>query len=182
MSAPAISPIRTPRAAIWLIIVLSLLASGLICYLAYFHAPLDVGRTSLRFLPMLNAALNLLCAISLVTGYVFIRRRRIPQHRAAMLTALVFSIMFLASYLTNLVLHGESHFDRLSPWWPYYWKLLASHIMLSVVALPLILATFYLALTGRFRPHKKIARITLPVWLYVSLSGVTVYLLQAWVH
>ena len=80
---------------------------------------------------------------------------------------------------------GELHAARrdalqsLQPWWPFYWKLLASHIVLSTVALPLILITFFLSLTGRFPAHKKIARWTFPIWLYVSVTGVVVYLMQA---
>ena len=76
-------------------------------------------------------------------------------------------------------LHGETKFNRLSAWWPFYWKLLASHILLSVVALPVILITFFLSLTGRFPAHKRLARYTLPIWLYVSVTGVIVYLMQA---
>ena len=64
---------------------------------------------------------------------------------------------------------------RLSPWWPFYWKLLLSHILLSIIALPLILTTFFLSLTGRFPIHRRLARYTFPIWLYVSVTGVLVY-------
>jgi putative membrane protein len=174
--------LRTPPSIIAIIILASAAASALICYLVYFHAPLDVGGTHLRSLPLLNAILNALCTVALVTGFVFIRARRIPQHRAAMFTAFFFSSIFLVSYLTNFTLHGETHFNRLSPWWPFYWKLLASHILLSIVALPMILITFFLSLTGRFPSHKKLARYTFPIWLYVSLTGVIVYAMQALIH
>jgi len=96
-----------------------------------------------------------------------------------MLFAFFFSSIFLVSYLVNFALHGETKFNRLSPWWPFYWKLLASHIVLSIVALPLILITFFLSLTGRFPVHRKVARWTLPIWLYVSVTGVVVYVMQA---
>ena len=99
-----------------------------------------------------------------------------------MFTAFFFSTIFLVSYLTNFTLHGETHFNRLSPWWPFYWKLLASHIVLSVFALPMILITFFLSLTGRFPAHKKLARYTFPIWLYVSVTGVIVYIMQAAIH
>jgi putative membrane protein len=174
--------IRTPPSIIATIILVSAAASALICYLVYFHAPLDVTNAHLRSLPLLNAVLNGLCTIALVIGFGYIRARRIPQHRAAMFTAFFFSSIFLVSYLTNFTLHGETHFNRLSAWWPFYWKLLASHIVLSVVALPMILITFFLSLTGRFPAHKKLARYTFPIWLYVSITGVIVYAMQALIH
>jgi putative membrane protein len=174
--------VRTPPSIIATIITVSAAASALICYLVYFHAPLDVTNAHLRSLPLLNAVLNALCTVALITGFVYIRSRQIPKHRAAMFTAFFFSTIFLVSYLTNFTLHGETHLNRLSPWWPFYWKLLASHILLSVVALPMILITFFLSLTGRFPSHKKLARYTFPIWLYVSLTGVIVYIMQAVIH
>jgi putative membrane protein len=176
------SNLRTPPSIIATIILVSAAASALICYLVYFHAPLDVTGAHLRSLPLLNAVLNALCTIALIIGFGYIRARRIPQHRAAMFTAFFFSTIFLVSYLTNFTLHGETHFNRLSSWWPFYWKLLASHIFLSVVALPMILITFFLSLTGRFPAHKKLARYTFPIWLYVSITGVIVYAMQALIH
>jgi putative membrane protein len=176
------SELRTPPAIIATIIVVSAAASALICYLVYFHAPTDVTGTQLRSLPLLNAILNALSTVALLFGYRYIRARRISQHRAAMFTAFFFSSIFLVSYLTNFTLHGETHFNRLSPWWPFYWKLLASHILLSVVALPMILITFFLSLTGRFPAHKRLARYTFPIWLYVSITGVIVYAFQSAIH
>ena len=174
--------LRTPPRVIAAIILISAAASALICYLVYFHAPLDVTGTHLRSLPLLNAVLNGCCTVALIIGFVFIRSRRIPQHRAAMFTAFFFSTIFLVSYLTNFTLHGETLFNRHSPWWPFYWKLLLSHIVLSIFALPMILITFFLSLTGRFPSHKKLARYTFPIWLYVSLTGVIVYIMQASIH
>jgi putative membrane protein len=174
--------LRTPPSIIATIIVVSALASALICYLVYFHAPTDVAGTQLRSLPLLNAVLNALSTVALLFGYSYIRARRIPLHRAAMFTAFFFSSIFLVSYLVNFTLHGETRFDRLSPWWPFYWKLLASHIILSVIALPMILITFFLSLTGRFPAHRRLARYTFPIWLYVSVTGVIVYIMQAAIH
>ena len=179
--APA-TPVRTPPSIIAAILLFSVVASAFICWLVYFHAPTDVAGTQLRSLPLLNAILNSCCTIALLFGYRFIRTRRIRQHRAAMFTAFFFSTIFLVSYLTNFALHGETHFNRLSPWWPFYWKLLASHIILSVFALPMILITFFFSLTGRFPSHKKLAHYTFPIWLYVSLTGVIVYIMQAAIH
>ncbi len=176
---PPLANLRTPPAVIATILVASAAASALICYLVYFHAPTDVSGTHLRSLPFLNAILNALSTIALLAGFIFIRSRRITRHRMAMFTAFFFSSIFLVSYLLNFTLHGETHFNRLSPWWPFYWKLLATHILCSVIALPLILITFFLSLTGRFPAHKRLARYTFPIWLYVSVTGVIVYIMQA---
>ncbi len=161
------------------IIVVSALASALICWLVYFHAPTDVAGTHLLFLPATNALLNALSTVALLVGFYFIRTRQIAKHRGAMLTAFFFSSIFLVSYLVNFTLHGETKFPRGNPLWPFYWKLLASHIVLSVVALPIILITFFFSLTGRFPAHRRIARWTFPIWLYVSVTGVIVYAMQA---
>lgn len=171
--------LRTPPRVIVSIIAISAAASALICWLVYFHTPTDVAGTQLRSLPLLNAVLNALATIALLTGFQEIRQRRIHHHRASMSFAFFFSSIFLVSYLVNFTLHGETHFNRLNPWWPFYWKLLASHIVLSTIALPLILITFFLSLTGRFRAHKQLARWTFPIWLYVSVTGVVVYVMQA---
>jgi putative membrane protein len=180
--SPVSKSIRTPPSVIATTIVVSMAASALICYLVYFHAPTDLSGMHLRSLPLLNAVLNSCCTIALLFGYRFIRTKRIAQHRAAMFTAFFFSCIFLVSYLTNFTLHGETRFNRLSAWWPFYWKLLASHIILSVFALPMILITFFLSLTGRFPAHKRLARYTFPIWLYVSITGVIVYIMQAAIH
>ena len=174
--------LRTPPAVIGAIIAVSALASVFFCWLVYFHTPTDVAGTQLRSLPLVNAILNGLSTIALLFGYRFIRAHRIPQHRAAMFTAFIFSSIFLVSYLVNFTLHGETHFNRHSAWWPFYWKLLASHIVLSVIALPMILITFFLSLSGRFPAHRRLARYTWPIWLYVSITGVIVYWMQAAIH
>jgi putative membrane protein len=178
-STQPVTSLRTPPTIIATIIVVSALASALICWLVYFHTPTDVTGTQLRSLPLLNAVLNAFSTVALLFGYRFIRARKIAQHRAAMFTAFFFSSIFLVSYLVNFTLHGETHFNRLSPWWPFYWKLLASHVLLSMLALPLILITFFLSLTGRFPAHKRLARYTFPIWLYVSITGVIVYYMQS---
>jgi putative membrane protein len=171
--------LRTPPGVIVGIVAVSAAASALICWLVYYHAPTDVAGTHLRSLPLVNAVLNALATIALVTGFQEIRECRILHHRASMVGAFFFSSIFLVSYLVNFTLHGETHFNRLNHWWPFYWKLLTSHIVLSTVALPLILITFFLSLTGRFPAHKRLARWTFPIWLYVSVTGVVVYVMQA---
>jgi len=161
------------------IIAVSAVASLFLCWLVYYHAPTDVAGTRLLFLPALNAALNGLSAIALVAGYRHIRARRIPAHRAAMFTAFVFSSVFLVTYIANHALHGDMRFHGQGAVRPLYFTLLISHIGLSVIALPMILITFFLSLTGRFPAHRRLARFTFPIWLYVSVTGVIVYAMLA---
>jgi putative membrane protein len=97
-----------------------------------------------------------------------------------MFAAFFFSSLFLASYITNHALHGDARFPgHGAARFLYLWILLTPHILASVVALPFVLVTFFLALTGRFPIHRRIARITFPLWLYVSISGVVVYAMLA---
>ena len=167
---------RTPLSIVAAIIAI---ASLFLCWLVYYHAPADVTGTHLLFLPTLNALLNALSAIALVIGFCFIRARRVSEHRAAMFTAFVFSSLFLVTYITNHALHGDMRFQGPCAIRYIYFPLLISHIGLSVVALPMILITFFLSLSGRFPAHRRLARFTFPIWLYVSVSGVIVYALLA---
>jgi putative membrane protein len=158
-----------------LIVAVSAAAVCFLLWLLYLHHPLDASAARFRFLPALNALLNGLCTLALLTGFYFIRRRNIPAHRAAMMTA------FLVSYITNHALHGETHFPGFGTVRTVYLSILISHVGLSVIALPMVLTTFFFSLSGRIRQHRKIARFTLPIWLYVSVTGVVVYaMLAAW--
>jgi putative membrane protein len=170
---------RTPLGIIAAIIGISAGASLFLCWLVYYHAPADITGTHLLFLPALNALLNALSAIALVTGFYFIRTKRVSQHRAAMFTAFVFSSVFLVTYITNHALHGDMHFQGPAAVRYVYFPLLISHIGLSVVALPMILITFFFSLSGRFSAHRRLARWTFPIWLYVSVTGVVVYAMLA---
>jgi putative membrane protein len=177
-----INETRTPLSVVAGIIAVSAVASLFLFWLIYFHAPADVAGTQLSFLPALNALLNALAALALVTGFAFIMKGRVGPHRASMLTAFVFSSLFLAAYITNYALHGEMHFHgEGSVRWVYF-PLLISHIILAVVVLPMILITFFLSLSGRFPAHRRLARWTFPIWLYVSVTGVIVYLMLAAYH
>jgi putative membrane protein len=182
---PKSTHLRTPPGVIAGIIAVSAAASALICWLVYFHAPTDVAGTQLRSLPLVNAILNALATIALVTGYHEIRERRILHHRASMFFAFLFSSIFLICYLVNFAIHGETHLPIAHTgllWNTYAFVLFYTHIPLAVIALPMILITFFLSLTGRFAAHKRLARWTFPIWLYVSVSGVFVYFLQAVIH
>jgi putative membrane protein len=171
----------TPLNVVAAIIGISMAASVFLVWLVYKHQPTDASGTHLVFLPALNAILNGLCTIALVIGFRHIQRREIMRHRNAMFTAFIFSSLFLVSYITNHALHGDARFptDHPTARFIYLWILLTPHILASVIALPMILVTFFFSLTGRFTLHASIARYTFPLWLYVSVSGVVVYAMLA---
>jgi putative membrane protein len=169
------------RAPIVTIIGISIAATLFLLWLVYVHPPSQEYASRLLFLPALNALFNAMSAVALVIGYSYIRKRNIAAHRASMITAFAFSSMFLVTYITNHALHGEMRFPGHGPIRTGYLVLLTSHVLLSVVALPMVLITFFFSLTGRFPQHRKIARYTYPIWLYVSVTGVIVYaMLAAW--
>ena len=169
----------TTRPAIAAILVISLAATLFLFWLIYFHPALDVTGKELTFLPALNAVLNALAATALVMGYRFVRAHHIQAHRRAMITAFCFSTLFLVSYIGNYALHGESHYPGHGILRIVYLTILVSHVLLSMVALPLVLVTFFFSLTGRIPTHRKVARWTFPIWLYVSVTGVIVYAMLA---
>jgi putative membrane protein len=160
------------RIAIAAILAVSAAATAFLFWLIYVHPAADSASARFAFLPALNALLNGLSAIALLIGYTFIRARRIQAHRAAMMTAFDFSTLFLASYILHHALHGDVRYPVHAALRAVYLPLLASHIILAVVALPLILVTFFFSLTGRIPQHRKVARWTFPLWLYVSITGV----------
>lgn len=123
--------------------------------------------------PTLNACFNALSAVLLVCGYRMIKQRRIQAHRACMLGAVASSACFLAGYLYYHFRVGDVVYR--GPWRPAYLALLASHTILAVAVLPLLWRALRPALAGRFDLHAPRARILLPVWLYVSVTGVVVY-------
>ncbi|MGH9762919.1 MAG: DUF420 domain-containing protein [Blastocatellia bacterium] len=132
---------------------------------------------SISSLPALNAILNGTSAVLVLTGYFFIRRKMINAHRACMLGAVVTSTLFLVSYLTYHYYHGVSRFTGQGLVRPAYFTLLGTHTVLAALIVPFVIVTLYRALRGRFARHKKVARWTFPMWLYVSVTGVIVYLM-----
>lgn len=179
MTTLAPSSTQRPGAgrAIAAILGISAAATIFLFWLIYVHPASDAGSTRMAFLPALNALLNGLSATALLIGYTFIRAHRISAHRASMLTAFGFSTLFLVSYILHHALHGDVRYPLHAALRPVYLPLLASHILLAIVALPMILVTFFFSLTGRIPQHRKIARWTFPLWLYVSVTGVVTYVM-----
>ncbi len=128
-------------------------------------------------LPALNATLNSASAILLACGWVLIRRRRIAAHRACMATAFVVSTAFLVSYVIYHMHAGSVPYTGTGPLRPIYFFILITHIILATAIVPLALVTLGRALRGRFAAHARLARWTLPIWLYVSVTGVVVYVM-----
>lgn len=162
--------------AIAAILGISAAASLFLFWLIYIH-PAAASSAEYAFLPAMNAMFNGLAAIALLIGFTFIRARRIAAHRASMITAFGFSNLFLIGYIAHHALHGDVRYPLHAALRTFYLWLLASHILLAVIALPMILVTFFFSLTGRFPQHRKIARWTFPLWLYVSVTGVITYVM-----
>ena len=128
-------------------------------------------------LPALNATLNGVATIFLVAGYTFIRRRQVAAHRASMLAAVTASALFLVSYLVYHANAGSKPFPGTGPIRAVYFVILVTHIVLAAAIVPMVLMTLSRALKQRFDRHADIARRTLPLWLYVSVTGVVIYLM-----
>lgn len=179
MGSTATTPQRRSNTfpAIVAIFAISAAATLFLFWLIYEHPAADTSSVKLQFLPALNALLNGLSATALLVGYTFIRARKITAHRASMITAFVFSTLFLVSYILHHYLHGDVRYPAHAAYRSVYLPLLASHIILAVLALPLILVTFFFSLSGRIPQHRKVARWTFPLWFYVSLTGVITYVM-----
>ncbi|MGH9948785.1 MAG: DUF420 domain-containing protein [Pyrinomonadaceae bacterium] len=137
----------------------------------------------LSIFPHLNAVLNATSGIFLLCGFYFIHSKQIARHRASMLTASSISALFLFSYVSHHALRtyyfglGPTKFTGEGLARPIYFTILTSHTILAVIVTPFVLRTLYLGLKGRYDKHRNLARLVFPVWLYVSITGVVVYLL-----
>jgi len=129
------------------------------------------------YLPHFQAILNTLAALFLATGYYFIRAQNRNAHRKCMITALLISTVFMVSYLSYHAKVGYMPFAGQGIIRPFYFTILASHVILAAVIVPLVLVTVIYAIKGNFDRHPRVARWTLPLWFYVSVSGVVIYIL-----
>ena len=131
---------------------------------------------SISDLPALNATLNAIAAAFLATGYLMIRRRQKTAHRRSMIAACATSALFLASYLVYHANAGSKLYTGTGPLRLVYFFILGTHVVLAAVILPMAIVTLARALRGHFDRHKRLARWTLPIWIYVSVTGVVIYL------
>jgi putative membrane protein len=163
------------RSPVPAVLALSAVIAAFLIWLIYFKGKIAEPQWVLS-LPAANAFFNSLSAICLTFGFVNIKRGNRKVHMRFMISATVFSALFLVSYITYHSFHGDTKFPLGFGWVrPAYLTLLATHILASMVALPLILLTLWYATRSQFNFHKRVARWTFPIWLYVSVTGVIVY-------
>jgi len=160
----------------WLIKVLAIAIPLLVAVLFGIRTKVDLGDWT-KILPHLNGALNSLTAIFLIIGYVFIKNKNIKWHRLSMLSAFGMGSVFLVSYVLYHLTNASTIFGGAGVVKLVYYILLITHIFLAAIVVPFVLYAVYFALTGQIERHKKIVKWTLPIWLYVSISGVLVYLM-----
>ena len=181
---------KNDRKASWLIIVFSVIVFSAVVLLSKVKLEVDLGF-DVHLFALINALINSCVTILLVLALLAVKRKKYETHRNLMLTAMVLSVLFLASYICHHLLAGDTRFGDINhdgivnevektaagSLRIIYYIILGTHIPLAGIILPFILFTAYRALTGEYTAHKKLARITWPVWLYVALTGVAVYLL-----
>lgn len=161
--------------------LVSVAALGLLGALMLGRGSVAGAGPDVSMLPTVNAGLNTISAVLLSVGFLFIRRRNVTAHRACMLGAFAVSLLFLACYVTYHYYAGSRPFTGQGWIRPIYFTILITHILLAAAIVPLALTTIHKGLSARFDSHKRIARVTLPIWLYVSITGVIVYaLLYHW--
>lgn len=164
----------TDRSFYVFVTVLSAAALGFLAFIL-LGRPASGAHIDVSFLPAVNASLNATSAVLLCAGYAAIRARQKALHRALMVAAFVASSLFLVCYVLYHSVHGDTRYLGTGFIRTVYFAILISHIGLSAVALPLVLTTLFFAARGTFEKHRRLARWTLPLWLYVSVTGVAVF-------
>jgi len=159
-----------------IIIIVSILIPVVVAALYLLPKSNSVGE-EVYLLPMLNAFINGITSLVLIAAFIAIKNKNIVLHKRLMLGALTLSVLFLLSYITYHLLTESTPYGGTGMMKVIYLSILISHILLAIVIVPLVLITFIRALAEKFDKHKKIARITLPLWLYVTITGVIVYLM-----
>jgi putative membrane protein len=170
------SALVTPRSDRTFFTFNALLSTVAVAFIAFIllRGHSAVG-SELSFMPALNACFNALSALCLVLGYVAIRRRKIAVHRLLMVTAFACSSLFLIGYLSYHAVHGDTKFTGVGAIRSVYFAILISHVLFSISVVPLALTSFYFAFTRSFVRHRRLNRVFLPIWLYVSVTGVVIF-------
>jgi putative membrane protein len=156
---------------------ISIAALSLLAWLLLFHGGMQGANVNLRFLPAVNACFNATAASLLLAGWVAIKKQRADLHRYFMVSAFAASACFLVGYLAYHAVHGDTKFGGEGAVRTLYLLLLASHVLLSLVIVPLCLTAFWFAWKQEFKRHAKVTRWLHPIWLYVSVTGVVVFLM-----
>ena len=160
-------------------IINGIVSAAALAFLAWLLllAPGARGETGggLEFMPAVNACLNALSAVLLSAGWIAIRSGRMQLHRTLMVSAFASSAVFLVGYVVYHYLHGDTPYTGQGTMRTVYFTVLISHILLSMAVVPMALTSFYLAFQKRFKAHARLNRIALPIWLYVSVTGVVIY-------
>ena len=167
---------KNDKQAKWLIGIFSFVVFAVIVSLGRIQLKIDVGF-DVHVFAQLNAGINSLIAILLVAALIAVKNKKYELHSRIMIAALVLSILFLVSYIAHHLLAGETKFGGVGTIKTVYYFILITHIFLAAVILPFILFTAYRALIGEYETHKKLARITWPLWFYVAVTGPVVYFL-----
>lgn len=155
--------------------VISVLALSLLGWLLLVHRGVENSAVQLRFMPAVNAGFNATAATFLMAGWVAIKQRKVELHRYLMVSAFIASTLFLVGYLAYHAVHGDTKFQGTGAIRVAYLLLLASHVVLSTLIVPLALCAFYFAWRKDFQKHAKVTRVLHPIWLYVSVTGVIVF-------
>lgn len=167
---------RNDRKYRWLIGIFSFVIFVVIVILSRVKLDVDPGF-DIHVFAKINAVINSMVSLLLIGGMVAIKSRKFILHRNIMVGAMSLSVLFLLSYIAHHLLAGDTRFGGEGSIRYVYFIILISHIFLAAIILPFILFTTYRALIGEWKGHRKLARITWPIWLYVSVSGVVVYLM-----
>ncbi|TDH24033.1 DUF420 domain-containing protein [Segetibacter sp. 3557_3] len=175
-SFPLPSLLRNDKKAYWLIGIFSVVVFAVIVALGRYKLDVDLGF-DVHIFAAVNAVINSMVAILLVCALVSVKQRKYQLHKQLMFAALFLSIVFLVFYISHHLLAPETKFGGTGTIRLIYFLILITHIFLAAIILPFILLTAYRALTGEYGAHTRIARYTLPLWLYVAVSGPIVYLM-----
>lgn len=172
-----LSPIiqKNDKQARLLIFIVSFVVFAAVVVLSKVKLDVDLGF-DVHVFALINAIINSTVSILLIAAFIAIKNKQYVAHKNLMLTAMLLSIVFLVSYIAHHLLAGDTKFGGEGAIRYVYFFILITHIFLAAIILPFILFTAYRSLTGEFEKHKKLARYTWPLWLYVSITGVLVYL------
>lgn len=176
ITTPSSPSPRTNDAPLYAVVLaISAVALAPLVYVLMLRDTSGADSGSLAFMPAVNASLNGLAAAFQIAGYLAIRKKRQGLHKASMIAAVAASAGFFVCYLIYHYVHGDTKYPGTGAVRIAYLALLASHVILSIALVPMLLVTLYRAARGTFAKHRTFARVTLPIWLYVSVTGILVF-------